>query len=271
MCVFTIYWSSIAGWPDAVAIGLARSRIGETYEQADVVSDSIALCGNSQAEDQSDPTTMKFSAIPENLFKAIKALREKRPLKLGGDALIKIKAIEEGLIVEAYSSTATVTADVDVTGEFVTTWKGFGRVLGTYPKGKPVTFAVSGNGLLIDRLRFPVTTGVNPSQQDSVPDTEKLQDGTQLLTAKRSRTRLRADTKRPLDPSRARQLAQAFVTARLELIPWDGPSAGIYDADTQTDFFFFVVRRDRPRVGREECVAVSKSTGVVRSMGFVGD
>jgi hypothetical protein len=101
---------------------------------------------------------MKFSAIPEDLLKAIKALREKFPMKPGRDAVIGVKATKGGLIVDAYLSTATVPADVEIPGEFVTSWKGFGRFLGTYPKGKPVTFALSGDQLRIDRLQFPVRT-----------------------------------------------------------------------------------------------------------------
>ena len=99
---------------------------------------------------------MKFAAIPDDLLKALKGLREKYPMRLGRDAVISVRASKDGLIVEAYLSTASVPADIIEAGEFFTTWKSFGKLLGTYPRGQQVTFSLEGNGLRMGGLRLPV-------------------------------------------------------------------------------------------------------------------
>ena len=101
---------------------------------------------------------MKFAAIPDDLLKALNGLREKYPMRLGRDAVIAVRASKDGVIVEAYLSTASVSADVDEPGEFITTWKAFGKILGTYPKGKQVTFSLTGSELRMGGLQFPVRT-----------------------------------------------------------------------------------------------------------------
>ena len=75
----------------------------------------------------------------------------------------------------------------------------------------------------------------------------------------------------PLDAERARELAQAFVGSEAELTLCDGTPAGLYLVSVSECFYFLVARPNPCRVGGDECVSVSKVTGLVRSVGTVGE
>ncbi|HEY2346116.1 MAG TPA: hypothetical protein VGH80_09565 [Xanthomonadaceae bacterium] len=75
---------------------------------------------------------------------------------MGRDAVITLVALPNMVSVEGWLSSVVVPARVDVLGGVVTSWRTFGRMLATYPKGKPVEFELCGAQLRIDRLWLPV-------------------------------------------------------------------------------------------------------------------
>ena len=74
-----------------------------------------------------------------------------------------------------------------------------------------------------------------------------------------------------VDAERARELAQAFVGSEVELTLCDGTPVGLYLVSRSDCFYFLVSRPNQWRVGGDKCVSVSKVTGLVRSVGYVGE
>ena len=70
---------------------------------------------------------------------------------------------------------------------------------------------------------------------------------------------------------RARKLAQNFAGVQAELTLLEDTGSSVYGMDRENNFYFLVSRPGEHRTASSECVAVSKSSGAVRSAGRVGE
>lgn len=191
---------------------------------------------------------MRFSIQPGEMVKALSAIHTRSVGRARRNADVALTASVDGLTLATNGATAFIPAQIAVAGSCAVGCDALLRVLRTFPRTEPLAIAVDDGKLVVGRLRMPARFAFVSRETYVTAVTEVV------------------------DAARAKQLAQEFVGTRAKLVPCNGAPVGLYNADATKEFFFIVVQRTTEhRVGGTECVAVSKSTGVVRSMGFVGE
>jgi hypothetical protein len=92
---------------------------------------------------------MKFSLEPSTLGKALRALQRRHPLRPRKDSRLRIRASADGVTLETNLSSAFLPAQVAVAGACMVSRESVTRVIGTFPRGRPVTIEASGGRLHI--------------------------------------------------------------------------------------------------------------------------
>ncbi|HEX5962058.1 MAG TPA: hypothetical protein VFY97_12575 [Rhodanobacteraceae bacterium] len=83
---------------------------------------------------------MKFSLEPSSLHKALRAMQRRHPLRPRRDSRLRIKATADGVTLETNLTSAFLPAQVAVAGGCEVSRESITRVLGTFVRGKPLTF-----------------------------------------------------------------------------------------------------------------------------------
>lgn len=73
-----------------------------------------------------------------------------------------------------------------------------------------------------------------------------------------------------MDAKQAERLLREHVTTTTEFVLCDAVPDGLYLVDGSDEYLFAIVNKGY-RVGGQEFMAVNKTTGIVRSAGFVGE
>lgn len=82
---------------------------------------------------------MKFSLEPSSLDRALRALQRRHPVRPRKDSRLRIKATADGVTLETNLSSAFLPAQVAEAGACVVSRESVTRVIGTFPRGKPLT------------------------------------------------------------------------------------------------------------------------------------
>lgn len=92
---------------------------------------------------------MKFSLEPSTLHKALRAMQRRHPLNPRRDSRLRIRATADGVTLETNLTGAFLPAQVAVAGACEVSRESVTRVVGTFPRGKPVTVEVRDGRLRI--------------------------------------------------------------------------------------------------------------------------